>query len=267
MMARLLARRIKGMTVDPVHLYDSNTDAGRPRLVLNQDLQEFIWNYSTLRRLRLCSKRFPCRGRFCPWCSRRITRATREAIRPATRRYVATLDVTLTTRSTPDLASAWQRQEQVRKRFLSHRWLTSRCEGWMRETEIAHSEAGWHVHDHLLVFDDPEALADLVPELIGRWRASASEAGVAVSRLGQFPKVRSDVWTRVLYATKGQFAASRRPKRSRNLDSILAGFRAGDADDADRWAEIETLFGGGRRRWRATGGSLRPGVIASHKVR
>jgi hypothetical protein len=134
----------------------------------------------------------------------------------------------------------------------------------MRETEITHSEAGWHVHDHLLVFDEPESLAVLAPELTGRWRASASKGEVGVSRLGQFPTIRRDVWSRVLYSTKGGFATGSQPKKSRNLGSILAGFKTGDANDADRWTEIETLFGEGRKRWRATGGSLRPGAIASH---
>jgi hypothetical protein len=45
------------------------------------------------------------------------------------------------------------------------------------------------------------------------------------------------------------------PVKGRNLAAILAGFKAGVADDAELWTEFETFFGDGtRRRWRATGG-------------
>jgi hypothetical protein len=239
-----------------VHLND------RPKnvLPLTAELQQFIFEYSEMKAMKHCSKHNPCMRRLCPWCARRVTDQTRRSVQPLALTYNEAIAWTSTTESFGSFEESWEAQRMVVARFLSNRWLTKRTSAWMRETEITHSGAGWHVHTHWLLFLETsrrEEAARILIDVPIRWCDAARQEGVAASLRGQDVKVHSDVRDSVRYATKGIMTASKRSGQ-RTLAEILADYQKGDADAADHWVEFAKFFTQKKRRnWRATGGAFR----------
>lgn len=173
--------------------------------------------------------------------------------------YQRVLFLTLTTASAPTLTEAWETQAGVRKRFMNNRFL-SNADAWHRETELTVSASGWHVHDHWLLFlesNDADELAAFGDLAVSRWISSAHRAGVDAHRAGQDSQVRHGVYGEVVYVTKGMMTQKRR-SRSHTMGDVLALYRAGDADAAERWQEFEAFLSI-RRRWKAS--SRRPAAV------
>ena len=239
-----------------VHLND------RPKSVLplTAVLQQFIFEHSEMEAMKHCSKRNPCKRRFCPWCARRVTASTRRSVQPLALTYNQAIAWTSTTESFGTFDDGWEAQRTVVTQFLSNRWLTKRTSAWMRETEITHSAAGWHVHTHWLLFLETSRHAEvalLLNDVPNRWCDAARQKGVGASLRGQDVKVHSDVRGSVKYATKGIMTASKRDGHQ-TLAEILAEYQKGDADAADLWLEFAEFFAQKKRRnWRATGGAFR----------
>ena len=249
----------------PVHLND------RPKsipfesrqasvLLLNSELQDFIFQHSEIDALKYCSERNQCRRRFCPWCARRISKNTRYRLQPLAKEFREGIEWTSTTVSMTKFSEAWEAQRLVVARFLSNGWLTKRTTAWMRETEVTHSLAGWHIHTHWLLFLESDLRAELVPlvkAVPGRWIDSAGREGVGADLRGQYISRCVDVRGQVNYATKGLLTASRRSGHQ-TLANILADYQRGDANAAELWLDFAFHFGKNtRRNWRATGGSFR----------
>lgn len=241
----------------PVHLNDRTNSV--PRLIKSPRLQAFIFDNIANGKMRWCSSRTPCRRRGCPWCAlSRVAAKTRRDTRDVVSSFDQVLDIVLSTSSVPTLAEAWVAQSSVRSKFMANAWLSDKCDGWLRETEITVSGQGWHVHDHLLVFletNDPADLAELGARVVTRWLDSSRRAAVVAVSSGQHHKVHSGTHERLLYVTKGLMVQkhARQESDGYSMGDVLAMFEAGDADAATWWAELNALFLA-RRRWRAKGG-------------
>ena len=249
----------------PVHLNDRPKSVpykGKPPSVpvLNADLQEFIFQNSTIDALRYCSDRNQCRRRFCCWCARRVSKKTRYRLQPLAQAFDTVITWTSTTVSAKAFPEAWEAQRVVTTRFLANGWLTKRTIAWMRETEVTHSSAGWHVHTHWLLFpesDRQDELGRLMGLVPVRWIDSALQEGVGADLRGQKITRSNDVRGAVEYVTKGLLTDSKRAGHQ-TLANILVDYQRGDADAAELWLEFESHFGKNmRRNWRSTGGSFR----------
>ena len=160
------------------------------------------------------------------------------------------IEWTSTTASMPKFSQAWEAQSSVVARFLANGWLTKRTSAWMRETEVTHSFAGWHIHTHWLLFLESDLRAELVPLMKAvpvRWIDSADREGVGADLRGQYISRCVDVRAQVNYATKGLLTASKRPGQQ-TLANILADYQRGDADAADLWLDFASHFGKNTRR-------------------
>lgn len=227
------------------------------RLVRDEGLQSHIFSTSCIRALRYCSKRFPCKRRICPWCASRIATATRQAIRPTAKTFPEVVTWVSSTKSHMELASAWRAQGAARNQFLKGQWLTKRCAAWTRDTEITLGAGGWHVHDHWLLFlnsSQPSEFPPLATALGERWACAAQAAGVDAAPKIHEPCLTPLVIEKLNYATKG-FMKNGKPGAATPAD-LLALYRAGDADAAERWGELERLFSK-RQRVHQTGGLFR----------
>lgn len=252
--------RRAGSVHSPLDVYDRSSSV--PRLVIDAQLQEFLFTHSSLRSLAHCGRYSPCRRRICPWCAaRRVAARSRQDLRAVCRKFPIVLFLTLTTSSREELAQAWDAQKAVRSRFFANSWVTQNAAAWFRETEITVSEAGWHVHDNVLLFLTPADLKnapDLVQRAKRRWVTLAGAAGVGANRSGQDAKVWEDSVAAVKYATKGLMIQKRREvpvQEGYTPADVLALWIAGDADAASWWQELETLFRG-PKRFKARGGNV-----------
>lgn len=195
--------------------------------------------------------------RLCPWCSRRISAKSRRDSYEVASTHGVVLEVALTTASMPTLTEAWDAQHKTRTRFMANSWLSKKSEAWLRETELTVDEAGWHVHDHMLVFldsDDRDDLADLGQAMISRWLDSAQRAGVRATAKGQHANVHHGTRERLRYNSKGimRQKAERTEQDGFSAADVLAMYVAGEVRGLEWWAELEAQFSK-RLRWRARG--------------
>ncbi len=243
-----------------VLLYDRTKDS----LSLHRDerLQGFIYDNSSIQSMKLCNPWNKCNRRLCPWCSSRVAAKTRLAIREPAQTFEQSLTATLTTESVTTLSEAWRRQQITRANFLRKSWLTSRCRGWFRQTEITIDPVMglWHCHDHIVIFHEaPEALAALQREVWRRWLDSASRAGVRAAPAAQYVTMQGSAWEPSLYASKSWMSEKDHPTTPGwGPTELLARAVAGEVD-ALRWQEeLESLFAPRlRHRMTATGGIFR----------
>jgi hypothetical protein len=230
-----------------------------PPLQKDERLQNFIYNNSNSRSVRLCSQRSTCMRRYCPWCDSRLAANAREAVRSVSRQFSKCLTFTSTVRSDPSLVSAFDSHASTTRFFLENGWLTKRSSAWFRESHVTYRDGGWHVHVHWVVFcGADEDFATLRKEIKFRWLTAARRAGTTASPEGQHLALRDDVDTAVRYATKGSFRCStHRTAGTLTFGDIWARFQAGEVEGAELMAEVEALYLKPRRQWRRTGGRFR----------
>lgn len=249
--------------IPQVHHQDRDKDHPAPELEGDSALQDFIWEHSNLNALRHCSRRFPCSRRFCPWCSRRVAASTRRALWPVALTFDRVTVWTATTASRATYAEARDDFDKLMKMFSRGGWLTARTEAWHREIEITHSDTGWHVHAHSLLFLETTSADDyarLSTEIIRRWLSLASLMQISAHPAGQHVRQHGNVREQVCYVTKGLMGTSstKTPQNGsggRTPADLLALARSGDADALDLWRELEADRR--RRRWMASGGAFR----------
>ena len=247
-----------GTTAAPDLLTDRSKDVPLT-LVRDRALQEFLWQQSQVRGLRLCSKQQPCHSAICPSCRGRRATKYRAGITPVADGYADVLEVVLSIRSQQNLADAWARMAEARIMFLENGWLTKKSDAWLRQTEVTHGPDGWHLHDNYLIFDhDPAVLEKLAALAVDRWIDCATRTGSVAGQDGQHARLHHGTRQRVLYVTKGLMTQKGDPKTTGHTPAdLLALYQAGDADAADRWDELEVFVIGARRYWRAKGGKFR----------
>jgi hypothetical protein len=244
----------------PVHLYDrsnclNENNSQPPTLKRDKCLQNFIWDHSNSRSLKLCSDRYPCLRRDCPWCDSRLAANAREAVRPVSRQFSKCLTFTSTVRTDPSLVSAFDSHASTIRFFLDNGWLSKRTAAWFRESHVTYRDGGWHVHVHWVLFSDSdEDLATLCREIKSRWLTAAYRAGTTASPQGQHLDLRKDVTAAIRYATKGNFKCS---GNGQNIGEMWARFQAGEVEGEEQILEIELLLLKPRRRWQERGGRFR----------
>ncbi len=112
----------------------------------------------------------------------------------------------------------------------------------MRTTEVTHCWGLWHLHDNYVVFGTPLELETVKREISSRWVAAATAEGVVASPGAQYADYSRSTAAVRHYILKGIMDASDEHARGRTPGDILRGYHQGDADDAERWAEVERLF-------------------------
>lgn len=225
------------------------------------DLQQFLWDESELRSLKLCSRFYRCNKPLCPECSTRRATDARQRLAPTAHAHASVLFLRLSVVSCSDLESGWQSLEAVRREFVARRYLTSRCDGWYVQREITRTKWAWNVHLNFLIFDgDDTRLQALRRDAIPHWLKAAHKLGMTASGTGQHSEIWQNPRKAVAYAVKGIMhqKADRDPLRDGySPGDLLALYHSGDADAADAWHELETFLKAGRRRWFDRGGDLR----------
>jgi hypothetical protein len=242
----------------PVHTSD-RSKVSLPSLRDAENLQPLIYEHSTLRGLRLCSRRMPCRKRLCPWCSTRKASEARAALRREAAQHATVVNLVLSVSSSPSLEHAWQALAAARQQFTRSRWLSTKSTSWFRQTEVTHTEQGWHLHDNWLIFGTPEQQCHMLEAAIPRWISSASVVGERADPMGQHATRTAHKSDVIGYVVKGIMAQhdSHTTAQGRTPGDLLALFHAGDADAADAWRELELAFLVRGHRWVASGGALR----------
>lgn len=240
---------------DPVQS-DNTHNNFVPRLSKNQMLRSFLSSESSDRRLRDCSQWRQCGRRFCPWCASRIARRDYAQLVDSFPSDQAVVELVLSLRSNQDLAEAWNAQSNVRSEFLRNRWLTGRCDGWLRHTHVTVSAFGWHVHDHVLIRGSSGGLAAVATQ---RWRDSARRRKEETAREAIRGWRYADGRSRLGYVLRPATSQkSERYQHGFSIGDVLATYQAGEADSYEWWQELEAFLGSGtRHRWIATGGSVK----------
>lgn len=223
--------------------------------------QQFIYDFSNLKGLRLCSRRTSCNKRICAWCSTHLASAARRELAPVARSAESVLVLRLALRTSTSLEDAFTAAVDVSKAFTSSRWLARRADGWLIQREVTLSANRWNVHTQVLVFASPERLETLANEAPSRWCEVAASKGHNAALTAQYAAIWSNPRKAVAYTAKGLMAQKRpedrKPGDGLSPGDILAAFHAGDADAAERWDELENFISTGRRRWVERGGMLR----------
>ena len=242
----------------PVHS-SGETQSVIPSLPSPGSIKPFLNEHSTLRGLKLCSRRQPCKSRLCPWCSTRKASQTRADLRREAVQHASVLNLTLSVSSSPSFSDAWVALAATRAEFTRSRWLATKSTSRFRQTEVTHTEQGWHLHDNWLLFGDDQQLHSLLTTIIPRWLDSASRTGTTAHPLGQHATLTPHKSDALSYTSKGLLAqhASHTSAQGRTPGDLLALFHAGDADAAEAWHELESFFKIRGHRWVATGGNLR----------
>lgn len=157
------------------------------------------------------------------------------------------------------LAEAWEEYHSVVSAFLGNSWLTKRTAAWVRQTEVTHSDVGWHVHSHWLLFfesDKRPGAEALLTEIPLRWVQLANAHGTEASLGAQQVTITRDVGKASNYATKGLLTRSKHVGKQ-TLEEILFEYQKGDADAAELWLEFAEFVNTKRRVWQASGGLFR----------
>lgn len=225
--------------------------------------QSFIYEETSLRGLRLCSRRVQCGKRLCPWCSTRLATEARRSLAPQAHAADSVLVLRLALATSTSLDAAWTMATETSRAFTSSRWLARRADGWLVQREVTLTASRlWNVHTSFLVFDsDPARLRSLRDDAPARWVECATSLGYRAHPSGQSAEIWTNPRKAVAYTVKGlihqKHDSARRPGDGLSPGDLLALFYAGDADAAERWHELETFVSSGRRRWVERGGSLR----------
>lgn len=218
--------------------------------LLIHPLQSYLAEYSTLPKIRECKLFSRCNGRLCPACSSRVAR---QGIRDYTAKaahFKRALALTLSVENSTELSEGFEDLSAVRRVWLTS--IRKRVAG-ISSIEVTAPPTGWHPHLHVILFD-----AGAAEPLIAEWLAAARELGIGARRSGQDATTAYTSQEAISYALKGKMGSGQH-----SLRDLLAQAAGGDADAADRWAELEAFYSDNpRRRWRASWG-LSPSTPAS----
>lgn len=242
----------------PVH-YQDRAKVVIPSLPLVNELQPFIYEHSELRGLRLCTRRQRCRKRICKRCSTEKATAARDDLRRHAAQHATVVNLTLSISSSTSLAEAWNNLATVRKTFTRSRWLAERSTSFYRQTEVTHTDAGWHLHDCWLIWGTPEQQNQILDLAIPRWNDAAKRAGLRGDPIAQHANKEVKQNQVIGYVVKGLMNQheTTTARQGRTPGDLLALFHAGDADAAEAYTELERAFLVRGRRWVERGGNLR----------
>ncbi|HEY8612997.1 MAG TPA: protein rep [Roseomonas sp.] len=248
----------------PVH----SQQTGKTQIPSKWDLRRFLERYSCLRSIRLCGVASrPCDHWLCPRCSPKRQRAYRRTLQQALSgqapKTVISWTSTVASRPGRPLGKVWTELESLTRHMTSGNWLNARVDGFVRMTEITHSEqGGWHPHHHWLLISrtefTPEQVNALRSQVLERYLRRADLAGIHADEAGQiFQSVPvSDLGKLLGYITK-QHTQRGDPTAAdgRAPGDLLAAAYAGDVDAMDLWQELEQASF--RRITRTVAGALR----------
>lgn len=230
--------------------------------------REFISEFSTLKRLRDCSRIYLARQRtwsrcehpLCWPCARLRAAALAADLRRLADDYPAKLTMTLSLQSTPEMSlrDAWDALDRRRDAFAGGRWLRARVDAWRWHTEVTMGPGGWHPHVAFLLVSRDELRAPefalLRESMLDRWATLATNRGLLADPEHQHldPILRTP-GRAIGYLTKGPMALHDESRTAGRifLDAALHH----DAGAAADWIEIEEASAG--RRWQGTGGAFR----------
>lgn len=229
-------------------------------------MKGYLMNYSNLNSLRYCTERYPCGNRLCPYCAPLLASRTRASLRAEGANDATVLFAVLSVASSTSLEIAYDDLSRTIAAFTKNGWISQRSRSWNRHTEVIYNvvSGSWHPHINLLVYGTPAQLADLQSDLVAHWIKSATKAGVAATAEGQKVLLSSSIATVARYATKSLLTLSKTPETSLSPGDLLARATTGDADAADLWEELETLFRTRHPRLVATGGQMSAKTGAPH---
>ena len=225
------------------------------------EIQNFIYDHSTLRGLKLCNRVMRCGKALCYWCSRRRATDARQLLAPLAHSAESVGVLRLSLPTSYDLESSWLAVNDTYQAFTSGRFLHSRVSAWWTQREVTVTTWGaWNLHVSILLFDsDPARLDKLIQEASTHWVAAARSAGYEAHRSAQSAELWSNPRKAIAYNVKGVMHQKQNRARGdgHSPGDLLALYMTGDADASEHWHELEDLVSSGRRVWHSKGGALR----------
>ncbi|GAA3602069.1 protein rep [Agrococcus terreus] len=214
---------------------------------------QYLIDYSSSSRLKSCSPNSHCKHRWCPTCSCAESRRLIGATLPKLEKFAAAVMVTLTIPDSPELAVGMKKFLDVKAR------LRTRLRSWgvpamVSSVELTAPAGSWHPHLHLVLFGAEEVnLRSRAEEIARAWVEIAQDLGLDARLQGQH--IDSGTPEKLAsYAYKPKLGSG-----ANSIGRLIREAARGDADAAERWAELEEFIAmTPGLRWRSSAGLNKP---------
>lgn len=146
-----------------------------------------------------------------------------------------------------------------RESFTKSSWLSDRCDGFLKATEITATPgtiSTWNLHIHILLSHDSENIIN-GQKIIERWNGKAAVLGIPASAVAQHSQVIpvADIPKTAAYVLKQHLQHLNKNSESFSPGDLLNAAAQGDAKAAELFHEFETASKGHRAR--LSGGKLK----------
>lgn len=228
-------------------------------------LGQFVRHHSISDRRRKCGNHIDieheregrCRSHLCVACHQRRMGVLRKGTQAQAKGETLTsfIHAVLTVphaRHEP-LEAVWDRLKSCRGQFLHGRWLSDHADAYRLRTHITWSEqAGWHVHDHLVLgFRSFPKIERKRTVAVRRWARSTSLLGVGANGLYYEERPLPGL-KRYVFADHFKRSAKSECRDGLQVGDVVALASTGVAAHVERWWELESAALG--RTWTGVGG-------------